>query len=51
VKSEDLRKIIREEYSKILSEQIDYDYAIDQFNTLYTNLQDLHQEIGTQLEL
>jgi hypothetical protein len=50
VKSEDLRKIIREEYSKILSEQIDYDYAIDQFNTLYTNLQDLHQEIGTQLE-
>tara|TARA_R110000796_G_scaffold218483_2_gene334422 strand:+ start:87 stop:407 length:321 start_codon:yes stop_codon:yes gene_type:complete len=47
---EDLKKIIREEYSKILSEQVDYDYAIDQFNTLYTNLQDLHQEIGTQLE-
>ena len=38
MKQEDLRKIIREEYSKILSEQVDYDYAIGKFNDLYNEL-------------
>ena len=50
MKQEDLRKIIREEYSKILSEQIDYDYAIGKFNELYNELLELHKEVGTQLE-
>ena len=50
MKKEDLRKIIREEYSKILSEQVDYDYAIGQFNDLYDELLEVHKEVGTELE-
>ena len=50
MKQEDLRKIIREEYSKILSEQVDYDYAIDKFNDLYDELLQIHKEVGIELE-
>ena len=50
MKQEDLRKIIREEYSKILSEQVDYDYAIGKFNDLYNELLQVHKEVGTELE-